>query len=319
MTSINITNITDGSPTGTGSFDVLMRSFKAHLDVEYKGDRLKGTDYANVLLGGMQTAMAQAMQFELSKAQASASVDLLLQQTLLATINAEVATATKATQIDKVTQGLEVITQTALKTIQEVGVLTQKVVTETAQTVGTVETVGGVLGTQMSLYEKQKAGYDRDAEHKAAKLYADFYSINQSVIGDIEPSAFGANGANCITMFDAMRAGVGAPATIINSLIIDDVTTDNIIPDANLDTDIINVTGLVAGYFSTTDVVTLTINETVYVTSPTEAGNFSIPVVTGKFRLDANKQLDVKFEATPSNGDPAIVVIETKAFTIEVV
>lgn len=64
-------NIVLGTPaneytvTGDGAFDKLMAAFNAHIDAQYKLDRIKGADYANVYLAGMQSAMATALQLEI--------------------------------------------------------------------------------------------------------------------------------------------------------------------------------------------------------------------------------------------------------------
>jgi len=51
--------------TGDGIFDKLMTAFNAHIDAQYKLDRIKGADYANVYLAGTQSAMNVALQLEI--------------------------------------------------------------------------------------------------------------------------------------------------------------------------------------------------------------------------------------------------------------
>jgi hypothetical protein len=71
MTDIQVTDltsttsVTQGVANGTGVFDKLMNSVNLYLDDQYKSGRLKGTDYANVLLGSMQTVLAQSVQYAL--------------------------------------------------------------------------------------------------------------------------------------------------------------------------------------------------------------------------------------------------------------
>ena len=79
-TVIDISNITDGDVDGTGSFDLLAKSMANHLQAEYEEGRITGADYANVYLGAIQNAMAQSIQFELSKAQSGFSADLTEEQ-----------------------------------------------------------------------------------------------------------------------------------------------------------------------------------------------------------------------------------------------
>ena len=83
MADIPITDITDGTIEGTGVFDKLMKAVDVHIQVEYASGRLKGTDYANVYLGTMQSAMAQAVQFSLGKQAADKQAELLVNQATL--------------------------------------------------------------------------------------------------------------------------------------------------------------------------------------------------------------------------------------------
>ena len=67
MADILFSEVTNGLPTGSGYFDVLMRSVKAHIEIEYSANRIKGPEYATVYLGAMQSAMQLAEQFVLGE------------------------------------------------------------------------------------------------------------------------------------------------------------------------------------------------------------------------------------------------------------
>ena len=67
MADITFTEVTTGTLDGTGVFDQLMRSVKAHVKEEWDEGRIKGSDYSTVYLGSMQTAIAQAIAFVLEK------------------------------------------------------------------------------------------------------------------------------------------------------------------------------------------------------------------------------------------------------------
>ena len=67
MADILFSEVTTGLPTGNGYFDVLMRSVKAHIEIEYNANRIKGPDYTTVYLGAMQSAMQLAEQFVLGE------------------------------------------------------------------------------------------------------------------------------------------------------------------------------------------------------------------------------------------------------------
>lgn len=80
MTTINITEITDGSPTGEGYFDKMMASITEHIETQHKANRISSADYSVVYLGALQSALAQAVQFALGRQQASGQADLLAQK-----------------------------------------------------------------------------------------------------------------------------------------------------------------------------------------------------------------------------------------------
>ena len=75
--------ITTGCVEGDGVFDQLMRSLKAHLHEEYNANRIRGSEYSQVYLGGLQAAMGQAIQWHLGAQIAQNQADLILAQTNL--------------------------------------------------------------------------------------------------------------------------------------------------------------------------------------------------------------------------------------------
>ena len=70
----------DGVVTGDGIFDDLMESITAHIENQFDQSRITGTEYATVYLGAMQTALAQSVQFALSKDTETAQVNLIEEQ-----------------------------------------------------------------------------------------------------------------------------------------------------------------------------------------------------------------------------------------------
>lgn len=63
----NATSVTDGVSNGTGALDRLMNTINLYLDDQYTRGRIKGTDYANVLLGSIQSVLAASLQFTLTE------------------------------------------------------------------------------------------------------------------------------------------------------------------------------------------------------------------------------------------------------------
>ena len=63
----NATSVTDGTSNGTGALDRLMNTINLYLDDQYTRGRIKGTDYANVLLGSIQSVLSASLQFTLAE------------------------------------------------------------------------------------------------------------------------------------------------------------------------------------------------------------------------------------------------------------
>lgn len=80
MAEIKQEDLTEATLEGGGVFDLLMRANNQHLLEEYKKNRIKGPEYAQVYLGGLQAAMQHALQFLLEKQRADAQADLIRAQ-----------------------------------------------------------------------------------------------------------------------------------------------------------------------------------------------------------------------------------------------
>ena len=63
MTS-NVQVTSGGDVIGDGTLDKLLATLNTHINQQYQLGRLTGTDYANVYLGGMQSALSTSLQIE---------------------------------------------------------------------------------------------------------------------------------------------------------------------------------------------------------------------------------------------------------------
>ena len=63
----NANSVTDGISNGTGALDKLMNTINLYIDDQYNRGRIKGTDYANVLLGSIQSVLSASLQFALNE------------------------------------------------------------------------------------------------------------------------------------------------------------------------------------------------------------------------------------------------------------
>lgn len=84
---ISITNYTEGTLTGTGVFDEMMRAVRAHLENEYKLGRIKGPEYSQVYLGAIQAVMDTALQYLLQEQRVNLEAQLLGEQIITEQLN----------------------------------------------------------------------------------------------------------------------------------------------------------------------------------------------------------------------------------------
>lgn len=190
--------ITDGCPSGDGVFDQLMKSMKAHLIEEFDANRIRGSEYTQVYLQSLQTAMSQAIQWQLG-AQIAENQAALIEaqivnaekQTLLLEQQRQLLIAQTA-QTEEQTLGItaanlnipkqgdvldaqeeQILKQNELTTAQilnseyqtdntlpaQVAILEQKLITEEAQTKDAT-----AQGTVAGVIGKQNALYSNQAE-----------------------------------------------------------------------------------------------------------------------------------------------------------
>lgn len=81
---ITLNDLTDGKIDGTGVFDKLMQSTKAHLDAEFKKGAIKGAEYSEVYLGQVQAVLNTALQFVSIRHKIALEAELLSAQVELA-------------------------------------------------------------------------------------------------------------------------------------------------------------------------------------------------------------------------------------------
>lgn len=182
-TPLTLAQLTEGSLSGDGVFDVLMNATRAHLESEYTKNRIRGPEYSQVYLASMQAVLQQATAFLLTKdkaaneaAMVAAQIALLEQQRLNAIAEHDVLLAQKC----KLDAEYDVLMEQKLKSAAENQLLVQKVITERAQVQAIGVDADSVIGKQKSLYQAQTDGFKRDAEQKAAKLMVDSWNIRRT-------------------------------------------------------------------------------------------------------------------------------------------
>lgn len=82
-TDFNVDELTEGTLTGKGVFDVLLQTLRLHLDREFNSNRITGTAYATVYSQAITAFLAQAAQYAISKAKLPLELQLLQEQITL--------------------------------------------------------------------------------------------------------------------------------------------------------------------------------------------------------------------------------------------
>ncbi len=83
MSEIKIEDLTSGLLTGDGVFDKLMEASQLRLEDAFNKGRITSTDYSNVLIQSMGSAMQQSIAYLLGIQQADAQAELTKSQTLV--------------------------------------------------------------------------------------------------------------------------------------------------------------------------------------------------------------------------------------------
>lgn len=200
-----ITNadLTTQAVGGTGVFDILMTAMKAHLVAEYEKGRITGAEYTKAYTALMEQAMGGAVQFLLARDQSFWQAKTAQMQALTARIGIETAKVQLAAiQLEAYTAKANyALTKLNLAKVDaEYGaakfqvdnilpkqqvLVTEQGEAQRAQTMNTrsdgVTTVTGSIGKQKDLYSQQITSYQRDAEVKAGKIFADAWTVQKTV------------------------------------------------------------------------------------------------------------------------------------------
>ena len=208
-------DLTSGTIDGSGTFDVLMKGFKAHLKEEYEKGRITGAEYTKSYTALVEAAMSNAVQFLLGKdasywnaVQAQIQARLAEVQVVTARIQLETAKVQLSTLRFEALNAEATYALTKMKLSSESmaycnskyqleqilpvqkNLLTEQYETQRSQTMNTRTdgtTVAGSVGKQKDLYAQQIVSYQRDAEVKAAKLFTDAWITMKTIDEGILP------------------------------------------------------------------------------------------------------------------------------------
>ena len=213
ISKLTLPDLTTGTLAGTGTFDGLMRSVKAHLMEEFSAGRITGGEYTKAYIALVQVAMANALQFLLSKDQtywtavtAQKNVETI-QYNLDNILPVQLAmTQSQKTGQDKANEitdyNLASLLPAQLTLVKEQGEA------QRAQTLDTrtdTAPVAGSVKSQKDLYAQQIISYQRSSEVNAAKIFTDAW-VADSAIQDspIVPTSF--TSANISAVLDSIKS-----------------------------------------------------------------------------------------------------------------
>nr|DAX06407.1 MAG TPA: hypothetical protein [Caudoviricetes sp.] len=212
MADVIITPITNEDLTtkvvdGTGIFDELMTAANAHLESQFKNERITGTQYAEVYLGQLQAVLGSAVQFLIERDKTYLNNLLINAQIELADKQVELAEK----QLEQADKQLELLEKQIELQQAQSDLAKQKIKTEIAQIADTVDGVAvtGVIGAQVALYKQQKESFLRDAEQKSLKILADTWITRKTIDDGVEvPVNFDTDALNAFTQKVADGIGV---------------------------------------------------------------------------------------------------------------
>ncbi len=173
---------------GDGLFDQLMATMKHHLRMEYDSQRIRGSEYAKVYLGSMESVLGNTTQYLLGILlieQRKEQLELENRILDLDIIKLEYEIEHILPLIKLKTQAeVDLINAQISKINKEILFIDAKINTEIANVDGSGVTADSVVGRQTALLLAQKLGFAGDIESKVAKLHADYASVWQSVQED---------------------------------------------------------------------------------------------------------------------------------------
>lgn len=233
MAAINVSDLTagEGSPTGTGVFDELMRATEAHIQHEYSKGRIKGTDYATVYLGAMQAVMDRSLQFLLQQQRTDLEAQLMQEQIATEQINQRIReqellnlqaqeSQTKAQTANLEAEALNIPkqgelldAQTAVQTQQEINLTAEKLGIE-AQTAQTEQqTANAIIEGQVLTAQKCKLDAEFDLlQEQKLKTVAETALLGQKKVTEKAQTDGAGIGPDSVVgkqnaLYDAQRDG----------------------------------------------------------------------------------------------------------------
>lgn len=181
-------SLTEGCIEGNGTFDIIMKALKDHLNYEYEAGRITGAEYTKAYIASTQTALQCAVQYLLGRDAAyyqalGAQAQALTLNIGAYTAKVQLAIAQAQAHLNKAQYATGVLslaqTDKQIQLLQEQGEQAHAQVSDTLLD-GTSK-VTGYTGNQNSLLKQQVIAFKKDSVIKAAKIYADSFATQLSM------------------------------------------------------------------------------------------------------------------------------------------
>ena len=233
ITRLQNTDLTTSVVDGPGTFDMIMSSYAAHLKKEFDENRISGAEYSKMYIAMSEQAMGGAVQFLLGRdaafwQAANAQAQAIAARVQLATAKLQYSTVLLDAMTSRANYALtklKLATEDAQFAVlnyqrehtlpQQKALLVEQTESARAQTLNTRTdgvTVVGVLGKQKDLYTQQITSFQRDAELKAARVFADAWTVQKTIDeGLLPPPAF--NNANLDGIMTVIKINNGLTGT----------------------------------------------------------------------------------------------------------
>jgi hypothetical protein len=225
----SVNELTTRTVGGSGVFDALMASVSAHLAGEYAKNRITGSEYSKVYIELTQAVLQASVQFTLGKDAAFWAAQKAQVEAINGAVQIEATRVALAkTQFDALTSKAGYVLasmKSATESIQyciakyqlenilpaQKTLVQEQAEVQHAQTSATRldgHAVDGLVAKQWGLYNQQIISYQRDAEVKAAKMFADAW-MTQKTIDEGLAAPTGFTNASLDTVLTAIKTANG--------------------------------------------------------------------------------------------------------------
>ena len=162
---------------GTGAFDVVTKSIKEILAVEYEKGRITGGDYAHTVTALIEASLANATQFLLQKDIAKWQAKKGLYEAWATRAQVElVKNQISLAQMQQLNQQIEFVNGK-----MQMMVLKEQYCNHVAQREISVAKQAELSDSQIALYKQQVVSYQRDAEVKAGRIFTDAWITMKTI------------------------------------------------------------------------------------------------------------------------------------------